>query len=62
MSNITLNLLALEEAVENPGKLLIMLDRMIRLPPHHLWPLAQAFTSSIKFLLKPGIPRKVLGK
>ncbi|KAG0711639.1 Integrator complex subunit 2 [Chionoecetes opilio] len=51
---------AMEDAAHNPGQMLVLLDRLLRMPPHQLWPLAGPLVSSIKCLLKPDIPRKVL--
>lgn len=52
---------AMEDAADKPGRLLIVLDRLMRMPPHQVWPLAAPITASIKCLLQPGVPRKVLG-
>ncbi|XP_042238877.1 integrator complex subunit 2-like isoform X3 [Homarus americanus] len=51
---------AMEDAADKPGRLLVLLDRLMRMPPHQLWPLAAPITASIKCLLQPGVPRKVL--
>ncbi|XP_042876307.1 integrator complex subunit 2-like isoform X2 [Penaeus japonicus] len=51
---------AMEDAADKPGRLLIVLDRLMRMPPHQVWPLAAPITASIKCLLQPGVPRKVL--
>lgn len=51
---------AIEDAPHNPGQVLVLLDRLLRMPPHQLWPLASPLVASIKCLLQPGIPRKVL--
>lgn len=55
-------LAAFEDAAQNPGQVLVLLDRLLRMPPHQLWPLANSLVASIKCLLQPGIPRKVLGE
>lgn len=52
----------MEGAVDNSGQLLVLLDRLMQMPPHQLWPLAAPLTANLKFLLQPGVPRKVLGK
>ena len=52
----------MEDAAHNPGQMLVLLDRLLRMPPYQLWPLAGPLVSSIKCLLMPGIPRKVLGE
>ncbi|XP_071540671.1 integrator complex subunit 2 isoform X2 [Panulirus ornatus] len=51
---------AMEDAADKPGRLLVLLDRLMRMPPHQLWPLAAPITASMKCLLQPGVPRKVL--
>lgn len=51
---------AMEDAADKPGRLLIVLDRLMRMPPHQVWPLAAPITASIKCLLQHGVPRKVL--
>ncbi|XP_053643818.1 integrator complex subunit 2 isoform X2 [Cherax quadricarinatus] len=51
---------AMEDAADKPGRLLVLLDCLMRMPPHQLWQLAAPITSSIKCLLQPGVPRKVL--
>ncbi|RXG68957.1 Integrator complex subunit 2 [Armadillidium vulgare] len=51
---------AMEQAANNPGHLIVLLDKMLRLPPNQLWPLAAPFVSSIKCLLEPDVPRKIL--
>ncbi|KAK4288012.1 hypothetical protein Pmani_030992 [Petrolisthes manimaculis] len=51
---------AMEGAVDNSGQLLVLLDRLMQMPPHQLWPLAAPLTANLKFLLQPGVPRKVL--
>ncbi|XP_063858155.1 integrator complex subunit 2-like isoform X1 [Scylla paramamosain] len=51
---------AMEDAAHNPGQVLVLLDRLLRMPPYQLWPLAGPLVSSVKCLLKPGIPRRVL--
>ncbi|XP_045601514.2 integrator complex subunit 2 isoform X1 [Procambarus clarkii] len=51
---------AMEDAADKPGRLLVLLDRLMRMPPHQLWLLAAPITASIKCLLLPGVPRKVL--
>ena len=53
---------AMEDCVENPGHLMVLLNRMLNLPPHELWPLAGPLVSSIKCLLNDNVPRKILGK
>ncbi|XP_068239156.1 integrator complex subunit 2 isoform X2 [Palaemon carinicauda] len=51
---------AMEDAADKPGRLLVVLDSLRCMPPYHLWPLAAPLTASIKCLLQPGVPRKVL--
>lgn len=51
---------AMNDAAEKPGRLLVVLDRLLQLPPHQMWAAAIPLTASIKDLLQPRVPRKVL--
>ncbi|CAL4223863.1 unnamed protein product, partial [Meganyctiphanes norvegica] len=51
---------AMKDAADKPGRLLVVLDRLLQLPPHQMWTAAIPLTASIKDLLQPRVPRKVL--